>query len=441
MTARPVRRDTNPGVTRRKTLAVGLGNFLEFYNFLVFSTFAPMIGHSLLPQGGAASQSVVAWSAFAISFIARPLGAVALGRVAERRGRRLALLASLGLMGLGSAMVAFCPGYGRIGWIATAITIAGRLLQGFSDGGEVGPASVALFDIAPPGRRMGLVLLQFITQNAAATTGVCVGLVLSAWLSEAALYAWGWRVALAAGLAIVPFGLWLRRGLDVGETVGRSAAESETRLGARHALVLCTMLGTTSMAYGRAYGVTYGITVLRMHPRAAMAAMALGLASSVVGMIAGLILTRRLGARTLTIVALLGSMLICEPLYAWAAADRSWGVLAIAQSLIGLVGAMPFAPLLLAMLTAFAPAERATGFGLVYALAVATCGATTPALLSWLNAFDGNPLWPAHVYVVASAIALAGGLALLARSTDPELAPATPLTSASATAAGRQAGG
>ena len=68
-----------------------------------------------------------------------PIGAVIIGAYADRAGRKAALTLTIMLMAVGTAVVAFTPGYNTIGIAAPILLIAGRLIQGFSCGGEVGP--------------------------------------------------------------------------------------------------------------------------------------------------------------------------------------------------------------------------------------------------------------------------------------------------------------
>ena len=84
-------------------------------------------------------------------FLMRPLGAVVLGAYADRRGRRDGLILTLGLMSLGIFLVACMPGYVTIGIVAPIFILAGRLLQGFSAGMELGGVSVQLSEISTAG--------------------------------------------------------------------------------------------------------------------------------------------------------------------------------------------------------------------------------------------------------------------------------------------------
>jgi MHS family proline/betaine transporter-like MFS transporter len=81
---------------------------------------------------------LLSFATFGAGFVMRPLGAVLIGNMADRRGRKAALTLTIGLMTAGTALLAFTPSYASIGVTATALVVVGRLLQGLSAGGEVG---------------------------------------------------------------------------------------------------------------------------------------------------------------------------------------------------------------------------------------------------------------------------------------------------------------
>src|SRR5204862_6507398 len=112
---------------------------------------------------------------------------------------------TLGLMSLGIISIACVPGYATIGVLAPLLVLAGRLLQGFSAGMELGGVSVYLAEIATPGRKGFYVSWQSASQQAAVMFAALLGVVLTRVLSPAAMTAWGWRVPLLVGCLIVPF--------------------------------------------------------------------------------------------------------------------------------------------------------------------------------------------------------------------------------------------
>src|SRR5688572_32928931 len=177
-----------PGALPMKAVvAVVIGNFLEFYDFLVFTFFAVMIGDAFFPGDSQIGRLLGALATFGVGFVTRPLGAAIIGPYADRVGRRAALTLTLLLMSVGSLMIALTPSYAQIGIAAPVLLVLARLIQGFSCGGEVGPATTYLLEAAPPEKRAALTAWQAYSQQLAAIVGAGIGLILAATLTRDAL--------------------------------------------------------------------------------------------------------------------------------------------------------------------------------------------------------------------------------------------------------------
>jgi MFS family permease len=205
---------SKPASRALQVAAVAAGNALEFYDFIIYSTFAIFIGRAYFPSGGPVVSLLLALATFGIGFVTRPIGGVVLGRIGDRIGRKPAMLIAFALMAVGTLAVTFTPTWRQIGIAAPIIVIIARLIQGFALGGEYGPSTAYLVESAEPGRRGLIGSMQGVGQNLAALTAALVALSLSLALSKADLQAWGWRAAFGLGLLIVPFGLIVRRRIE-----------------------------------------------------------------------------------------------------------------------------------------------------------------------------------------------------------------------------------
>ncbi len=197
----------------RATLAVTIGNMLEFYDFITYSFFAIQIGRTFFPVGGEFGSLMLSLATFGAGFITRPIGALVLGTYSDRVGRKPAMVLSFTMMGCAIILLALTPSYESIGIAAPILAIIARMVQGFSLGGEVGPTTAYLLETAKPHRRGLAVSWQPASQQIAATIGALVGTILSETMSSAALDAYGWRIAFLLGAVCLPFGLWMRKGL------------------------------------------------------------------------------------------------------------------------------------------------------------------------------------------------------------------------------------
>src|SRR4051794_24546122 len=208
--------------------AVTAGNALEFYDFVTYAFFATQIGHALFP-GDPSSKLLLSLATFGVGFLTRPLGGILIGRMADRRGRKPAMILSFTMMGLAMTGLALTPSYAAVGMAAPLMAVFFRLLQGFALGGEVGPNIAYLLEAAPPNRRGFYISLNFASADFAVLVAGLVGFGLSSALTGPQLEGWGWRVAFLVGAAIVPLGLRLRSTLVETLPSGREDAVTNGR--------------------------------------------------------------------------------------------------------------------------------------------------------------------------------------------------------------------
>lgn len=283
-------------------LAVTLGNALEFYDFLTYSFFAAQIGRTFFPSDNPISSLLASLATFGAGFLTRPVGALIIGRLGDKVGRKPAMFLSFGLMGLAMLGLALTPSYAAIGIVAPSLAIAFRLIQGFALGGEVGPSTAYLMEAAPAHRRGAYVSLQGASQQLAVLAAGLLGYGLAHALSDQALDAWGWRVAFLVGAVIVPFGLVLRASLaETFEPAAPDDAETKPRLAYGRVAVVALMLLTsgTIATYVMNNLTTWSNTTLGMSTSASFGAtVSQGLTGMIFSFVGGA-LSDRLGRRAM----------------------------------------------------------------------------------------------------------------------------------------------
>src|SRR4051812_5060344 len=159
----------------RQVIAVVTGNALEFYDFVTYAFFAAQIGRTFFPSNTPGTSLLASLATFGAGFLTRPLGALVIGRYADRAGRKPAMLLSFGLMGVAVIGLPLVPSYASIGLAAPLLVIGFRLLQGFALGGEVGPNTAFLMEAAPPRHRGFYVSLQATSADIAVLIAGLVG--------------------------------------------------------------------------------------------------------------------------------------------------------------------------------------------------------------------------------------------------------------------------
>jgi len=278
----------------RAAFAATIGNMLEFYDFITYAFFAIQIGHAFFPAQSEYGSLMLSLATFGAGFVTRPIGGIVLGIYSDRVGRRPAMLVSFALMGGAILVLALTPSYGSIGMAAPIIAILARMVQGFALGGEVGPTTAYLMEIAPPERRALVVAWQPTSQEIAATAGALVGVILSKTMAPEMLDSIGWRVAFLIGAACLPIGLWMRRSLPEtivqSEHAERAERTSHLALARRHVRVIAfavmILASGTISTYVTQYMTTYAQNTLHV---AAPLAFTVSLVSNALG-IAGALL-------------------------------------------------------------------------------------------------------------------------------------------------------
>lgn len=202
------------GQMRKLVIASVLGNALEWYDFFLYGTAAALVfGPLFFPVGGDPLQgTLLAFSGFAVGFLARPLGGIVFGHLGDRYSRKMTLIMTLTLMGATTFVIGLLPVYSQVGIWAPLTLIILRFLQGVASGGEWGGGVLMLSENAPASRR------GFYT--AWSQMGVSGGFVLSAFafwlvqkLPESDFMFWGWRVPFLLSIVIFLVGVYIRKNI------------------------------------------------------------------------------------------------------------------------------------------------------------------------------------------------------------------------------------
>jgi MFS family permease len=200
--------------TARLATASLVGTTLEYYDFAVYNTLAALVFNKLFfPSFDPMSGTILALSTFAVGYLSRPIGGLVFGNLGDRLGRRFVLVATLIVMGVTTSLIGFLPTYETAGVLSPILLVALRFIQGAALGGEWAGAVLLSVEHGSEGRRglnaawtqMGpSVGTLFATGSIAAITFT---------LAPEEFLAWGWRLPFFASLALVLFGLWIRRGV------------------------------------------------------------------------------------------------------------------------------------------------------------------------------------------------------------------------------------
>lgn len=198
---------------RRGLRALGFGNALEWYDWMVFGLLSAFIGPKFFPSEEPLSATLSALAVFAVGFAFRPLGGIMLGTLADRIGRRRVMLASIMMMAITTLIIAVCPTYDQIGIWAGVVLVACRIVQGISTGVEAPLSTSHAVELVPEGRE-GLVagIMSFYV-NIGILLASLMSFLVSLVLGGETMSDWGWRVPFIIGAVFGFVVVYLRRTL------------------------------------------------------------------------------------------------------------------------------------------------------------------------------------------------------------------------------------
>ncbi|WP_199743317.1 MFS transporter [Sphingomonas ginsenosidivorax] len=195
---------------RRVIVSGYLGCSIEFYDFFLYSAAAALVfGPVFFGDLSPLMSTVAAYATFAAGFIARPLGGIIFGHFGDRLGRKRMLIITIWMMGIASVLVGLLPTPATIGWLAPALLVFLRVVQGLAVGGEYGGALMMAVEHGDQSRRGFFASLIAI----GAPTGTVLGSIafgLVRLLPNDQFLDWGWRLPFLSSAVLLGLGLYIR---------------------------------------------------------------------------------------------------------------------------------------------------------------------------------------------------------------------------------------
>ncbi|MFD2467738.1 MFS transporter [Amycolatopsis silviterrae] len=426
----PARADTGSLISpaqRKSIVAACVGNFIEWYEFVLYGYFASTIAKLFFPAGDATAALLLTFALFGVSFVVRPLGGVVFGYIGDRHGRRGALAAIILMISVGTALMAVVPPYASIGVAAPILILVLRLVQGLSAGGEWTGAVAYVIETAPAGRRAYYGSWQTITIVLGMMAASLSALLFTEVLSPAALLSWGWRVPFLIALPIGLVGLYLRLKLDETPEFARiAAADAHERTPLRATLrhdwrsilrvagLVCSPTMCTYVLL--VYGPTFLVTDLEVPPAQAKLA---GFAAMAVLMVVTVVFARwcdRVGRKPFLVAGAIW-VLVTAPLGFLLLHQTSFGFLIAGLGIVVIGEALMLAPQPAVFAELFPTERRYSGLGIGYNLGVVLFGGAGPLVATAIVEATHS------TYAPAGYLAFGALVSLIAAVFTPETLP------------------
>lgn len=399
---------------KRVLYSAALGQFVEWYDFVVYAYSATVIAKLFFPTADPGTALLSAFAVYGVGFVMRPLGGFIFGSLGDRYGRRVVLAGIILGMGASTVLMGLLPTYAQIGIWAPILLVVLRLIQGLSAAGETIGSNSFVAEHAPPDRRGLHVAFTYAFANLPPVAAALLILFLTTQLGTAAYESWGWRIPFLLGGPLALVGLYIRNQVDESPAFQKAQAaqqisaspirdamrEQRTQMGFSFALAAFSSLAFYTLS---GYFVSYLTASVGMSRSDALIANSVAMLIAFVTMILGGYLSDRFGRKPILLLGLLFNACISIPAY-MLAAQATLPSAILGQSLLAIGMGLFAGPLGAALLELFPTKTRFSASAISYNLAYTIFGGTAPFLGAWLVIKTGSLLAPAGYMAIVSIV-------------------------------------
>lgn len=396
---------------QRKLLAAGLmSSSIEWYDFFVYGTAAALVFPKIFfPNASPLVGTLLAFSTFAIGFIARPLGGILAGHYGDRIGRKPLVLTCLITMGAATFLIGCLPSVAVIGSAAPVLLVVLRFVQGLACGGQWGGIVLLLTESVGPKRRGFAGTFGQMGSPIGLLLGNLAMIIANTSMSDEAFLSWGWRIPFLASAALIPLVLYIHfrvedspefRTLEEsvkakradGDQIAQAPLTEAIRFHWRKILLGAGILAATNAAfYVSAAGfLAYGTKSveengLGMDRNTVLTAILIVSLLMPLGIAWSGRMSDRIGRRPLIIAG--GVILLVWAFPFFWLADTGSGIALFVAMMVSCVGqSLAFGPAAAFMAELFEPRLRYSGASLAYQVAAVAVSGIAPLLMTWIIA-------------------------------------------------------
>lgn len=396
-----------------------LGTVIELYDFYIYATAAALVFNKLFfPTLDPVAGILAAYAAYAVGFLARPLGGLVFGYCGDRFGRKPVLVITLLLMGLSTAAIGILPTYTEIGIAAPVILTVLRVCQGLGAGAEFAGAILVSAEQSP--RHRGFRAAWPAAANDGALILAAGIFAVFSMMPGDQFMTWGWRVPFLLSLVAVALGYFVRRRIpETPEFQAARARTKQTRMPVLEVILteprrlLAALGNNVVLSVGYVYQVwalTYMVNTLGISQGVALASLMIAAGCGAVACLVFGALSDRVGR---TRAMMFGTLFIAAyafPFF-WLLQTREPLVVVLAM-VFGIIGMRSVASIQPSYYADLFPVRlRYSGIAIARELTSAFVAGPLPLVATALVAMSGGDYWPVALVMIVLAFVTAWSIA------------------------------
>ena len=389
----------------RAVTAAGAGQVLEWFDYGVYGSLAPIIAKVFFPTESPTASILLTLAVFGVGFFSRPFGSVVFGYVADKYGRKVALSWTIFLMASATTLIGLIPSYAVLGVVAPILLTCCRLLQGLSAGGEWGSSTAFLVEYAGEKHRGFFGSFQQNLAVVGLALGALMGFALTNYLGTEALQSWGWRIPFLLGSVLGVVGWYIRT--KVPDTPAFVKIEESDEVLANPMVASLTktnlvkILQTMGLSTGWnaafymviSFMSTYTTTYLKLSLKLSLAAVLCSFVVLIVLIAVMGNLSDKIGRKPVLITGALGFVVTAYPVFAFMA-DGNFVKIVLGECVLAIFLSM-WSGAGVAFLAELFTTEVRTSSMVGYNIMAALAGGMGPFFASYIIRATGNNLSPA----------------------------------------------
>lgn len=408
----------DPKAAKKTVFATGVGNAMEWFDFGLYSYLAVIIGQNFFSSvENDQLKTIFTFATFAIAFLLRPVGGIIFGIIGDKYGRKVVLTTTIIMMAFSTLLIGLLPTYDQIGVWAPILLLFGRVLQGFSTGGEYAGAMVYVAESSPDNKRNTLGCgLEIGTLSGYIAASVLSGLLFF-FLDDQQMASWGWRIPFILGLFLGIFGFYLRRRLEESPVYENDVATQPKRDNIRFFTILryyykdilvcfvavaffnCTNYMVTS------YMPSYLQEIIKLDSTTVSFLITIVMAIMIpLALMFGRV-ADKIGEKKVFLIGLIGTALFSVVSFSFFQ-SKSLVLIIIGIFILGFFLSTYEATMPGSLPTMFYTHIRYRTLAVTFNVSVSLFGGTTPLIASSLVAKTGDPLSPAYYLAAMSVVGI-----------------------------------